>query len=262
MTLLEAASAGAVQGLTEFLPISSSGHLVLLHHCFGLQEPNLLFDIFLHLGTVASVLLLFRKKIFLMLTKERTLFGFVLLGTLPTVAIGVVGGKTLESFFTQPRVVGWGFLVSAVWLFLGQRFRRPQGGGLSVGKALLIGVSQGIAIVPGISRSGATIATGLLVGLEGALAVEYSFLLSIPAIGGAFFYKVFLSKTEASLALSSFLPSEGMAVLLGTALAFGVGLFAIRVITRLVSKNKLYFFSLYLTLLGLLTLLLLGGFHE
>jgi len=259
MTLLEAASAGVVQGITEFLPISSSGHLVLLHQYFGFKAPDLLFDIFLHLGTVASVLVLFRKKIFLIFTKERALFGFVLLGTLPTVAMGIVLGKTLESFFTQPRVVGWGFLVSAVWLFLGQRFRHPQGGGLSAGKALLIGVSQGIAIVPGVSRSGATIATGLLVGLEGALAVEYSFLLSLPAIGGAFFYKVFLSKTGESPALSSFLGKEGSVILAGTLLAFGVGLFAIRVITRLVSKNKLYFFSLYLTLLGLLTLFLFGG---
>ncbi|MBI4436846.1 MAG: undecaprenyl-diphosphate phosphatase [Candidatus Omnitrophica bacterium] len=259
MTLLEAASAGALQGITEFLPISSSGHLVLLHQCFGFKEPKLLFDLFLHLGTVASVLILFRKKIFLSFTKERTLFRFVLLGTLPTVVIGLVLGKTLESFFTQPRIVGWGFLISAAWLFLGQRFRHPQGKGLSVGKALLIGASQGIAIVPGISRSGATIATGLLLGLEGSLAVQYSFLLSIPAIGGAFFYKVFLSKTEEPVALPSFLGEEGRAMLAGTLLAFVVGLFAIRVIMRLVSKNKLYFFSLYLTLLGLLTLVIFRG---
>ena len=259
MTLLEAASAGVVQGITEFLPISSSGHLVLLHQYFGFQEPNLLFDIFLHLGTLASVLILFRKKISLIFTKERALFGFVLLGTVPTVVMGVGWGKTFESFFTQPRVVGWGFLITAAWLFLGQRFRHPQGEGLSVGKALLIGVSQGVAMVPGISRSGATIATGLLVGLEGTVAVEYSFLLSIPGIAGAFFYKVFLSKTEESLALPSFLREEGIVILAGTLLAFGIGLFAIRVITRLVSKNKLYFFSLYLTLLGLLTLFLFRG---
>ncbi len=251
MTLLEAASAGVVQGITEFLPVSSSGHLVLLHAFFGFQEPTLLFDLFLHLGTLTAVVILFRKKILHFFTDERKLLGFVVLGTLPTFAIGFLFRKVFEQFFTQPKVVGIGFLVSSLWLFLGERFRPKEGKSLSWWRAILVGVSQGVAIVPGISRSGATIATALLCGLEGRLAVEYSFLLSVPAILGGFGYKLFSGRSSENV--SSFLRGEGKALAVGTILAMLVGLWAIRCITQLAAKKRLYFFSLYLLILGAVT---------
>ena len=256
MTLLEAASAGVVQGVTEFLPISSSGHLVLLHTLFGLKEPKLLFDLFLHLGTTVAVLILFWPKILRFLTTEKKLFSFVVLGSFPTAVIGVLFAKTLEAFFTQPKVVGWGFWITAIWLFLGERFRANEGKALAWHTALLIGVSQGIAIVPGISRSGATIATGLLLGLEGSVAVEYSFLLSIPAILGAFLYKI--HSAEESIGLSGILRKEGVVFAVGSLTAFLFGIVAIQMIKRLVAKRKLYFFSLYLAVLGGATFLFFG----
>ena len=257
MTLLEAASSGVVQGVTEFLPVSSSGHLVLLHTLFGHQESELLFDLFLHLGTMAAVLILFRRKILLFLTTERKLFYFVILGSFPTALLGALFAKTLEKFFTQPHTVGWGFLMTALWLFLGERFRPKEGKGLSGWKAIAVGISQGIAITPGISRSGSTIATALLLGVEGSLAVEYSFLLSIPAVTGAFLYKT-LSKGHAPFIFATFFGKEGIVVAIGTLTAMGFGIFAIKMISRLVAKRKLYFFSIYLVLLGIMTLLFFG----
>ena len=256
MTFLEAASAGVVQGITEFLPVSSSGHLVLLHALFGLREPQLLFDLCLHLGTTVAVLILFWRKILRFLTTEKRLFFFVILGSIPTAVIGALFAKTLESFFNQPKVVGFGFWITAVWLFLGERFRAREGKELVWTTALLIGVSQGIAIVPGISRSGATISTGLLLGLKGSIAVEYSFLLSIPAIVGAFLYKMHSAETPVSL--GGVFGKEGMVFAVGILMALVFGLFAIQVIRRLVEKRKLYFFSLYLVIVGALTFLFFG----
>lgn len=253
MTLLEAASSGVVQGATEFLPVSSSGHLVLLHALFGFQEPKLLFDLCLHLGTTISVLVLFWKKIALLFTKEKEKLFFIFLGCLPTGVIGVLFAKTLESFFTQPRVVGWGFWITAIWLFIGERLRPKEEGSLTWWKALIVGVSQGIAIIPGISRSGSTIATGLLLGLKGSVAVEYSFLLSIPAIVGAFSYKL-LSDEGPFLSFSE----RGLPYAVGGGVAVFFGIFAIQMIQRLVEKKKLYFFSVYLLGLGLATFFYFG----
>jgi len=257
MTFLEAASAGVVQGITEFLPVSSSGHLVLLHALFGLQESELLFDLFLHLGTMAAVLILFWRKILLFLTTEKKLFYFVILGSFPTAVLGALFAKAFEKFFTQPQVVGRGFLITALWLFLGERFRPEEGKGLSWWKAIVVGISQGIAMTPGISRSGSTIATALLLGVEGSLAVEYSFLLSIPAVTGAFLYKA-LSKDNAPFVFATFFGKGGMVVAVGTLTAMGFGIFAIKMIRRIVAKRRLYFFSIYLVLVGVATLLFFG----
>lgn len=256
MTFFEAIASGMVQGITEFLPISSSGHLVLLHAYFGFQEPRLLFDLCLHLGTVAAVFVLFWRRFLLFFTEEKKLLYCVLLGSLPTGIIGLVFGSRVEHFFVQPKVVGVGFLLTAAWLFAGERFRSEKKKELNVWSALLIGVSQGIAILPGVSRSGATIATALLLGLTSAVAVEYSFFLSIPAVFGTFLYKLF--KEENPWAFS-FFREEGVGVVVGMVTAMVFGIFAIRWITRIVQKGRLYFFSLYLLVLGMVTLLLLGN---
>ncbi len=253
MTFLEATSSGVVQGVTEFLPVSSSGHLVLLHALFGFEEPKLLFDLCLHLGTTVSVLILCWPKIFRFLTTERKLFFFVVLGTLPTVAIGLFFAKPFEALFSRPKDLAWGFWMTAAWLFFGERFRAKKGRDLAWHSALLIGFSQGIAIIPAISRSGATIGTGLLLGLEGSVAVEYSFLLSIPAILGAFLYKLF--SVDDPVTVSGIFGKEGVAFGVGTLIATLSGMIAIRMVHRIVQKRKLYFFSLYQAILGTLIFL-------
>lgn len=258
MTFLEAASSGVVQGVTEFLPVSSSGHLVLLHALFGFQEPRLLFDLSLHLGTTAAVMASFWRHLLLLLTREKKFLFWVFLGSLPTAAIGLLFGKIFEQFFTQPQVVGFGFWVTAAFLWMGERLRPGVERELSGWSALLIGIGQGIAIIPGISRSGITIATGLLLGLRGKVAVQFSFFLMIPAVLGAFLYKALSSGGG----LSAHWGGEAKELFLfgvGSLIAMGVGLWAIQMVLQTVEKRRLSFFSLYLLGMGLVTLFLFRG---
>ncbi len=250
MTLGEAASSGVVQGVTEFLPISSSGHLVLLHGLFGFQEPRLLFDLWLHVGSLGAVGIFYWRRI-LRLFQEFRQLGFLVIGTVPAVFGGLFWGGALEQLFREPKAVGGGFLITAVWLWVGERFQAGRKRELNGWSALLIGISQGIALVPGISRSGMTIATGLLLGLEGKRAVEFSFLLLFPAVLGGFCYKLFGQGSSGEVA---FLGREMPHFLIGGGLAMGVGMLALSALERVVERRKLSFFSLYLVAVGLLTL--------
>ncbi|MFH1858099.1 MAG: undecaprenyl-diphosphate phosphatase [Candidatus Omnitrophota bacterium] len=252
MTFLEATFSGVVQGMTEFLPISSSGHLVLLHHFFGAQEPQLLFDLYLHLGTTLAVLILFWRKILNILTQEKKFLYHLFLGTLPAVGGALLFGGTIEKFFLQPRMVGVGFWVTAGWLLAGERLRPVRSRELNWVSALLIGMSQAVAMVPGISRSGMTIATGLMLGLKGELAVQYSFLLMIPAVAGAFLYEGFFNQS-APITFSGFFGKGSPIFAMGALTALAVGILAIAFVRRSVEKRKLSFFSLYLLMLGVIT---------
>lgn len=245
MTLVEATASGLVQGLTEFLPISSSGHLVVLHHLFGLEKPRLLFDLFLHIGTTLAIVAVFWRDLLDLLTKEKRLLWLIVVGFIPTGAIGFLFADPLEKLFLDARRVYFSFLITALWLWAGSL--RSGNQPLNARKAFVIGVSQGIAIVPGISRSGATIATALLLGVSPQEAVRYSFLLAIPSIAAAFLYETVAHPVLWDL-------SEG-ALWLGVAIAFAVGLFAIRVLQSLAQKRRLYLFSAYLLVLGTVGLL-------
>jgi len=197
---------GVVQGLTEFLPVSSSGHLVLFQQVLGEGvmgiEDHVAFDLVLHVGTLLPVLIMYRadiRGVFADLKGEGPplerdglrLAAWVILGTIPTGIIGVLFKDIFEQLFTTTLSVGVAFAVTAVLLW---RTRSIPGGGRSLQAmtwkdALLIGLAQGFAITPGISRSGTTIAVALMLGLRRDLAARYSFLLSVPAILGAFVLK-------------------------------------------------------------------------
>ena len=209
MSRIEAIILGIVQGLTEFLPVSSSGHLVLFQRLFGLHEPELLFDICVHVGTLAAVLIVFRKDIGDMLgtlirlpalsrnaggfaalmaqNKESRLMVLIIAGSIPTALIGVVFAKMAAELFGTIWLVGLALLITGTFLW----FTRNSGAtGRPIKQmrsvdALMIGVVQGLAIIPGISRSGATISAALYLGLDRELAGRFSFLLAIPAILGA-----------------------------------------------------------------------------
>ena len=242
MTSAEAIASGVVQGLTEFFPVSSSGHLVLLHHLFGAPVPQLSFDLFLHMGTALAILIYFKEEIFSLFTKEKRFLGLLFWGFLPTGVIGFLFAKKIEALFGSPRAVSAAFLITALWLWIGNRHKESPSG-LNVWKALTIGVSQGIAIAPGISRSGATVATALLLGVSPREAVRYSFLLAIPTIIVAFGYEVLRHPMAWGQDL--------LPLWLGFGVSFVVGLFAIGVLRTLAQKRRLYFFSLYLVVLGM-----------
>jgi len=242
MTYIEAIISGVVQGLTEFLPISSSGHLVILHHYFGYQEPKILFNIFLHIGTLFAVLVYFWRDIIALFTKRRRLFWLVILGSIPTALIGFLFKESFEQQFLNIKVVGAMLFITALFLIAGE-WQRKDKATTPLGwlKALVIGIVQGLAIMPGISRSGSTISAGTILGLDREEAIKFSFLLSIPAVLGALLLKLTDGLKEASLTLPIFT---------GSVAAFLVGLFAIYVLVKAALSRKLKFFAIYCVLMG------------
>jgi undecaprenyl-diphosphatase len=267
---IEAVVLGVVQGLTEFLPISSSGHLVLFQTLLGLREPALLFDIFLHMGTLLAVCAVFFndiRSILLSLLRLPALWAsagglrrlyaqnadvrmaaLIVTGTLPTVVLGLAFNEIAERLFSSVGIVGCTLLITGCLLWVTRR-TPPQGRPLSlmtVRDALLIGFFQGLAITPGISRSGATISIALLIGVQRELAGRYSFLLSLPAICGALVLGLDSSAFQNSV-------PTGM-ILIGTAAAAVVGYLALLALLRVVKGGHLYRFAPYCWAVGLTAL--------
>lgn len=254
MAPFEALILGVVQGLTEFFPISSSGHLVLLQALFGMKEPQLAFDVFLHLGTLCSILIYFRRDILWLFGKDRKTLIFIVAASVPTFIIGFTFKDAVERFFAMPRIVGCMMLATGALLIATSVYTRFRKAGterkLGIGNAVMIGIAQGAAVIPGISRSGATIGTGILAGLNHHTAFRFSFLLAVPAILGATLLKAV--KIGASLR-----GPEALSFIAGGVAAMVVGLFAIDVLLRLVRDNKLYLFGIYCILAGTAVIILL-----
>jgi len=246
MSIIEAIISGIVQGVTEFLPVSSSGHLVILHRLIGLKEPQVVFDIFLHVGTLIAIFIVFWRDIVDIFTTKRMLAFFILLGTLATALFVSLFGERIEGFFINVRFVGAMLIVTGVWLIFGN-FIRFGSDGLSGFKAVLIGLAQGIATIPGISRSGATISTALFLGVDIKTAARYSFLLAIPAIVGAFFFKI---KDALSIGINA-------TYFIGLITSCIIGVLSLKLLLRLLYGNKFHVFGFYCILAGLITLLVL-----
>ncbi len=257
----EALILGLVQGLTEFLPISSSGHLVLAKHFLGgVRQPGILFEVLLHLGTLVAVLLYFKKDIISILQAllpssgnndkniiyRRKLALGVVIGTIPTVIIALLFKDFFESIFNSVKIVSMMLIVTGILLYLSDRFSEGKKSGVPIKDAIIIGIVQGMAIIPGISRSGSTIATGIFRGVKSENAARFSFLLSIPAILGAVVLK--LSET------GNFPAEDIFPYLIGVATAAVSGFLSIKVLMRIVSGKKLRFFAYYCWAIGILSL--------
>lgn len=260
MDPVQAVILGVLQGATEFLPISSSAHLVLAPWLLGWDSPGLLFDTMVHWGTLAAVLLYFWRDILRLIVAglralgqrsladpdARIAWGIVL-GTLPAVTLGLLFEDLFEALFLNPRAVSAFLLITALLLFLAERVgqRRRALPELSLVDAILIGLGQAIAIAPGVSRSGATIAAGLARGLRREAAARFSFLLSVPAIVGA-----------GALQLVRAASGEGggtplLTLLLGFAAAAVAGYVCIRFLLRYLQRGSLYGFVVYCAAAGL-----------
>ncbi len=235
---------GVLQGLTEFLPISSSGHLVVAQILLGVQSPGVSLEIVVHVATLLPVVLLLWPRV-------RGLFVFqgpvqdwpltaVIVGTIPAAVLGLLFQHPLEQTFETLSGVRVFFLVNAGILAL-SRIRKPTGRPLTLRIAFLIGLAQCLALLPGISRSGSTITAGLLLGLAPLEAFSFSFLLLLPAVLGA----VILKLAEGTLLLTA---TEGIAFIA----AFLSGLLALAWLRRVVIGEKLHWFGLYTLVLGLL----------
>lgn len=261
MSIPQAILLGIIQGMTEFLPISSSGHLVFFQSLFGLKEPQLFFDIMLHFGTLLAVIIYFRRDISIILhgiassVTERKrngdgkkLFFLIVIASIPTGLIGLLFKDWFESLFSKPNIVGGMLLMTGSILWLTRWIKRE---GRFIEKmrwvdAILIGLAQGAAIIPGISRSGATISMGLFCGLNRELAGRFSFLLSIPAILGA---------TLLEFQKVDLLPDLQI-VLIGTITAFGAGFLSLSFLMKIIQKGKMFHFSYYCWAIGIFILLM------
>ena len=258
---------GIVQGLTEFLPVSSSGHLVIFENLLGFKEPEILLDASLHLGTLLAVCIYFRSDLRKMIQElwawvtpggesgvgigsHALLALMVVVGSIPTAIIGLIFKDPLEKLFGAVTTVGVMLMVTGVIVGLTKFISRNHGKLDQVGvwMALAIGTAQGLAIVPGISRSGSTIVCALLLGLKRETAGRFSFLLSIPAIIGA---------------VGLHLESDAIERVGVTPLTMGfiasalVGFFALKLLMGMVKKGHFYYFAPYCWIVGALTIIFL-----
>lgn len=272
MTIGEGLLLGLVQGLAEFLPISSSGHLAILESVFGIQgEQVLTFAVLLHFGTLISLFFVYYRDIWELLVEliltardlvtgkglrlrgneTRTLGVMILVATIPTAFFGLVLNDFFSSLYTSLASIGVGLLITGTILWIVERLKPKQKSfhEMRIRDALLVGLFQSIAIAPGISRSGSTIVGSLVSGLERRHAVRFAFLISIPSILGAFLL-------EAPDAFQQGLdPNLLLPIALGVIAATISGFLAIKTMIRLVSNQKLRIFSYYTWVVGALVLL-------
>jgi len=278
MEPFQAVILGTVQGLTEFLPVSSSGHLVIFQQLFGLKESELYFDISVHLGTLVAVTIYFRKELravigsllrcgVLLFKGESSLAEtysdpdiklaiLIVLGSVPTAILGLLLNTVSDRLFSSVVIVGSMLVVTGLILFmtgclLWSTCRLKESGedisGFSIKRALIVGLVQGVAIIPGISRSGSTIAVGLFLGLNRESAAKYSFLLSIPAILGA--AVLILKGIPADSAI------DYGSLIIGLLTSCLVGYGSLRFLMHIVKKGNLHLFAPYCWLAGLAALI-------
>jgi undecaprenyl-diphosphatase len=244
MEIVNAIILGLIQGLTEFLPVSSSGHLAVFGNILNINQPGVLFETMLHAGTAFAVVWFLRGKIFSYKMRD---WGLVIVGSIPAGIVGLFFSDQIEGLFSILKLVGVAFLISAFFNFQTDKHsgRRTNIDTLDV---IVIGLVQAFAILPGISRSGSTIFAGTKMNLDKTKAAEFSFLLSLPAILGANIVEFIKhgADTDFNLGLSA----------VGFAAAFVSGIFAINFLMRMLTDKKLKYFSFYLVALGVLTFLL------
>jgi undecaprenyl-diphosphatase len=249
MDILSAIILGIVQGITEWLPISSSGHLVIFQQLFNMEVP-VFFDIMLHFATLLVIFIVFWKDIVNVVRSwvywEKNeywkLGWFIILGSVFTAVIGFVFKDFILSFFNSLFIVGIALICTGVLLFLTNFVQGKKR--LKWYDAVLIGLMQGLALIPGVSRSGSTIGTGMLLGVDREKVARFSFLLVIPAIIGAT-----VLEYDSSFIVGSWLP-----VLVGMVVSIIVGYVALKLLLKIVLKNKFWLFSFYCVILGVVLL--------
>lgn len=247
MEVWKAAVLGLVQGLTEFLPVSSSGHLLLFERILGADTggADLFLGVMLHAGTLAALLLLYAPRLWRILREDRKMLPFLAAGTLPAALAGVLLGDITDELFFGGKWLWLTFAATGVLLILCGRAKRNSLP-LTMRRALFVGGAQAFAILPGLSRSGTTLAAGMLCGMDREKAADFSFLLAIPVVAGAVCLE--LVKAIGDPLSVSAIPLSSLAV--GTLCAALAGLFSVKWMLRLVKTRALWGFSVYLFILS------------
>ena len=240
MSILLALFLGIVQGLTEFLPVSSSGHLILFQHLFKVPDDMLLFNIILHLATLLAVIIVFRKRIWLLIKKPLNKTNLcILLATVITCTIVVLFKDIIDKTFTY-KILPFSFLVTAILLFLTTFIKPKETHEVNYPSAAVTGIVQAIAVVPGLSRSGTTISMLLANGVNREKAAEFSFLMSIPIIIASFVYELLDIDSGTSIEVAPTIVAFIAALL--------SGIIAIKFMLKMIQNVKLHWFSIYLVI--------------
>lgn len=252
MSILHALILGIIQGLTEFLPISSSGHLMLIENIFGLEGSNMFFNVLLHFATLTAVVIVFWKDVVYIIKhpfcKESV---SIIIATIPTVILALVV-KLCINEFSLVAFLGFGFLISSIIIFITSILQRKQSVKyleISKKNALIVGIVQGFAVLPGISRSGSTICSSLLLGIDREKSAKFSFLISIPVIIGGLFFELLGGIKYGFGNINIF------ACIIGFLTAFIVAIFTIKLMMKIVKKGNWLFFAIYLFVLSVIVLL-------
>jgi undecaprenyl-diphosphatase len=237
---------GIVQGITEFFPVSSSAHLVILQKVFGITGEELALSIILHLGTVLALVVFFFKDIMEAL-RNMALLLLIIIATIITGIIGVTGKDFFEHLFTSTKAVAIALIFTGIILILSKKFSSGKRDILDIKDASLLGLAQGVAIIPGISRSGVTICTLLFSGIDREASFKFSFLAAIPAIIGA----TLLEAKKINFAFQG----EPKNFILGFIFSFFSGILALRALKIILRKAKLHYFGYYCILIAIITIL-------
>jgi len=261
--MAQAAILGIVQGLTEYLPVSSTAHLILVRWLLGWQDQflnSLTFDVALHLGTLLTTLLYFRREwldlVLRLLRRQRNAIHETLaicVGCVPAIVAGGLYGETVATYLRSPLIVAAALLAGSLLMLAGDAFGRPKGGAVSLRQAFLIGIGQAIALVPGISRSGATIGMGVLVGVDRVAAARFSFMLAAPILAGAGARRLLLFEQ------AEFGAIDLSHAIVGIASAALGGLIAIHWLLRYLQTATLRAFVIYRVVLASVVILVTTG---
>jgi len=268
MNVLQSVILGLIQGITEFLPVSSSGHLVLMNSLLGLHSGNIMFEVALHFATLLAVVFFFFNRIIRILLSpvnyvlmgsrsEADIQGskyllLIIIGTIPAGIVGLLLKDHIEQAFSSTLFVGYMLLVTTAILFL-TLLARPHRANLRYIDAILIGIAQAVAILPGISRSGSTISAGMFTGVKKETAFDFSFLLSLPAVLGAFILEL-----KDALAITG--QHDRMIIFIpGMAAAFISGYISLLILRRIVIAGKFAYFGIYTLIVGILAIVFSHG---
>ena len=275
MNVLQAIILGIIQGLAEFLPVSSSGHLAIIQNLFHIEtDTGLLFDVLLHIGTLTAIIVVFWKDIVKLIIEffgiiadfirrfrdpdlivlssaYRRFVLLIIVSTIPTAILGYIGRDFVAYASSTLIIPGIGLIITSILLFICDRIGDGRKGikKITYLNAFEIGIAQGVATVPGISRSGATIAACLMLGIKKETAVKYSFIMSIPAVLGA---AVLELKDAAGTSVEA---GTVVAYIIGMVVSAVVGYFAIRVMINVVRRKRYLYFSIYCLVIGLVAII-------
>lgn len=250
--MIEVTLLSILQGIAEFLPISSSGHLVLGKSLLGMKEMGMRIDIFLHVGTLLAIFAFYWKIIYRIVKNlEWNYLVKVIVSAIPAGAVGVLFKDQLETAFAEPKMVGGALIFTGIVL-TATRFLRKGEKGVSFGRAILMGLAQAVAILPGVSRSGMTLAAARASGVEAEKSAEFSFLMSAPPIAGAALLQI-LKAGDAAAATAEV--SWGLTIY-GCLLAAVVGYLSLKLLLKSLKGRWFWLFGPYCAVVGLLTLIL------